>query len=52
MAYSAWREGHVGYPTSNACLRQPAGCNQRRMYIATLAADAYGRLSVVDRRQG
>jgi beta-xylosidase len=49
MAYSAWREGHVGYPRTNACRQQPGGCNQRRMYVATLAADAYGRLSVVDR---
>ncbi len=51
MAYSAWREGRVGYPATNACLQQPAGCNQRRMYIATLAADADGRLSVVERYQ-
>jgi len=51
LAYSAWQEEHVGYPTSNACLGQPSGCNQRRMYIATLAADADGLLSVVQRRQ-
>ena len=51
MAYSAWREGHVGYPQTKACLQQPDGCNQRRMYIARLAADAYGRLSVVEKYQ-
>jgi beta-xylosidase len=49
MAYSAWREGRVGYPRSNACRERPGGCNQRRMYVATLAAGASGRLSVVDR---
>ena len=49
MAYSAWREGHVGYPRTDDCRERAAGCNQRRMYIATLATDAYGRLSVVDR---
>ena len=50
LAYSAWRTGHVGYPTSKACLDTAAGCNQRRMYIATLAAAADGTLSVTDPR--
>ena len=49
MAYSAWQKGHVGYPRTAACRTEPDGCNQRRMYVATLRADANGRLSVLDR---
>lgn len=49
LAYSAWRPGQVGYPSGPECRDTKAGCNQRRMYIATLAQDGAGRLTVVDR---
>jgi hypothetical protein len=49
MAYSAWEFGQVGYPASSACLDTADGCNQRRMYIATLAVGSDGRLQVTDR---
>jgi beta-xylosidase len=46
LAYSAWTTGHVGYPSSDACRTTKAGCNQRRMYIATLRVGRHGKLSV------
>lgn len=49
LAYSAWTTGHVGYPSSPACRDTAEGCNQRRMYLATLAVRDDGRLSVAAR---
>ena len=49
LAYSAWRKGRVGYHSSSACRRTKAGCNQRRMYIATLEVGRRGKLSVTRR---
>jgi hypothetical protein len=49
LAYHAWRTGHVGYPATDACLTSTAGCAQRRMYVATLAASSTGRLVLRDR---
>lgn len=47
LAYSAWRPGHVGYPTSdNAPCVAKGTCNQKRLHIATLAVGKGGRLSV------
>ncbi len=48
LAYHAWRTGHVGYPATDACLKSTAGCAQRRMYVATLAASSTGRLVLRD----
>jgi beta-xylosidase len=50
LAYHAWRRGAVGYSRTHACLRRPAGCGQRRLYIATIRPDHRGRLHVVQRR--
>lgn len=50
LAYSAWRAGHVGYPESDACRETAAGCNQRRMYIATLGVGRGGKLFVRSRQ--
>lgn len=47
LAYHAWRTGAIGYPDSPACRETPAGCGQRRLYVATLKAASDGRLSVV-----
>ena len=44
LAFHAWRTGHVGYPATTACLESTAGCAQRRLYVATLAASSTGRL--------
>lgn len=49
LAYSAWTAGRVGYPTSPTCRTTVEGCNQRRMYIATLAVGPDGKLSVAAR---
>lgn len=49
LAYSAWTAGRVGYPSSSSCLLTEAGCNQRRLHIATLAVDSRGKLSVTRR---
>ncbi len=51
LVYAAWDYGNTGYPSNNACLKTTAGCPQRRMHIATLAAapDASGALVVTDR---
>lgn len=49
LAYSAWAAGRVGYPKSAACRDTPEGCNQRRMYVATLQVGPGGLLSVSDR---
>ena len=38
LAYHAWRTGRVGYPSTDGCRETNAGCPQRRLYIATLAA--------------
>ena len=50
LAYSAWTTGHVGYPASPECRDSADGCNQRRMYIATLGVALDGRLTVAERR--
>lgn len=50
LAYHAWRRGAVGYSRARACLRRPAGCGQRRLYVATIRPDHRGRLHVVRRR--
>jgi beta-xylosidase len=50
LAYSAWRRGRVGYPATDSCLRTRAGCNQRRMYLATLDVGRRGKLTVTRRR--
>jgi beta-xylosidase len=49
LAYSAWTSGHVGYPDNGACRSTAEGCNQRRLHVATLAADGAGRLTVTQR---
>ena len=49
LVYHAWRTGNVGYPSDNSCASTSAGCPQRRMYVATLAAGKGGKL-VVRRR--
>ena len=49
LAYHAWRTGRVGYPSTDGCRETKAGCAQRRLYIATLAAGKNDRL-VVRRR--
>ena len=49
LAYAAWSRDRVGYPTSTGCRGTAAGCNQRRMHVATLAVGPGGRLSVADR---
>jgi beta-xylosidase len=50
LGYHAWRVGAVGYPTSNECRLEPAGCGQRRLYVATLGLGLHGTLRVVHRR--
>ena len=50
LAYSAWTTGHVGYPKSSACRDSAEGCNQRRMYLATLDVAGGGLLTVAARR--
>ncbi len=49
LMYHAWRTGNVGYPKDNNCLQTSAGCPQRRMYVATLAAGKKGKLVVRQR---
>lgn len=49
LAYSAWRTGHVGYQKNPSCRTSPEGCNQRRMYVASLRATSSGKLRVTDR---
>ncbi len=49
LIYHAWRTGQVGYPSTDSCLKSSAGCAQRRMYIAILAAGKDGKL-VIRRR--
>ena len=46
LAYSAWTAGHVGYPTSATCRNSAAGCNQRRLHVATLTVGRGGALAV------
>jgi beta-xylosidase len=46
LVYHAWRTGNVGYPSDDSCLSTSAGCPQRRMYVATLAAGKRGKLVV------
>ena len=48
LAYSAWQAGRVGYQAPNRCRGSAAGCNQRRMYVATLGVAGDGRLVVTD----
>lgn len=48
LAYSAWRAGRVGYQAPTSCRGTAAGCNQRRMYVATLGVAGDGRLVVTD----
>jgi hypothetical protein len=50
LAYSAWTTGHVGYPKGTACRDTAAGCNQRRLHVATLAVGRDGTLTVSQRR--
>ena len=50
LAYSAWTAGRVGYPGSSTCRDTADGCNQRRMYVATLSAAPDGTLVVDERR--
>lgn len=50
LAYAAWDLGNTGYPTSTKCLRTAQGCPQRKLHVATLAADPdTGLLSVAER---
>ena len=49
LGYHAWRVGAVGYPSSDACREEPAGCGQRRLYVAKLRVGDRGRLHVVSR---
>jgi beta-xylosidase len=49
LGYHAWRAGAVGYPSSVDCLVEPAGCGQRRLYVATLGLGLHGKLRVVRR---
>ncbi|HET6166986.1 MAG TPA: glycoside hydrolase family 43 protein [Marmoricola sp.] len=46
LGYHAWRAGQVGYPTTLDC-QLTSSCGQRRLYVATLAVKANGRLRVV-----
>ena len=48
LAYSAWRAGRVGYQSPTRCRSTAVGCNQRRLYVATLRARADGTLKVTD----
>lgn len=50
LAYSAWTTGHVGYPKTSGCRDTTEGCNQRRLYVATLSTSAGGTLVVDERR--
>jgi beta-xylosidase len=49
LAYSAWDQGHVGYPSDTSCLQTAYGCNQRKLHIATLTVGSTGRLHLADR---
>lgn len=46
LAFHAWNAGATRYPTSDSCRTRPAGCGQRRMHFALLAAAANGILRV------
>jgi beta-xylosidase len=50
LAYHAWSAGAVGYADSLDCKASAAGCGQRRLYVATLRPDRFGKLLVVHRR--
>jgi beta-xylosidase len=50
LAYSAWTTGQVGYPKSSTCRDTADGCNQRRMYVATLSTGPGGALVVDEKR--
>lgn len=47
LAYSAWSAGRVGYQRPAQCRGTATGCNQRRMYVATLKATRDGKLRVL-----
>jgi Glycosyl hydrolases family 43 len=49
LAYHAWRTGNVGYPSDDSCMSTSAGCPQRRLYVATLAAGKRGKLVILKR---
>jgi beta-xylosidase len=49
LGYHAWTVGAVGYPTSTECRQAPAGCGQRRLYVAKLRVGKGGRLHVAAR---
>ena len=49
LAYSAWRSGRVGYQNPAMCRNTAAGCNQRRLYVATLKVRGNGNLKVTQR---
>ncbi len=54
LAYAAWDYGNTGYPKTASCRRTAAGCPQRRLHVATLAAStsptaAPGTLVVTNR---
>jgi beta-xylosidase len=49
LAYSAWRSGRVGYQDPATCRYAAGGCNQRRMYVATLKVRGDGTLKVTKR---
>jgi hypothetical protein len=49
LAYAAWDYGRTGYPKSPSCRRQPAGCPQRKLHVATLGVRADGTLRVAQR---
>jgi beta-xylosidase len=49
LAYHAWRTGHVGYAHDPSCANTAAGCPQRRLYVATLAAGKRGKLVIRQR---
>ena len=49
LGYAAWDRGRVGYSPSNSCKQTAAGCNQRRLHVATLKVGKRGKLHAIDR---
>lgn len=49
LGYHAWSSGAIGYPSTADCQLEPAGCGQRRLYVARLTVGEHGRLHVARR---